>query len=846
MDPTEQNQTQDSLRTPRPSISVVDTTETEHSEITEEPEGQRRKSKMSVKNKLPNISEEEQADENNNSPDHQLPTIGRNFLVTHTSDNWKIRKAMKEAELQHKADTQATPPIPTKKKKKKDKEKKSPSEQKENLGILSPRKEQLPPPTFSNLSPLANRRLSADDVILSRHRLSVGGLLEKLDKKEKAILSNFDVAPQSLSALISPRDALQIPLRRQTQGPESLEVKVPDSKFPNGGRFLDAISEQINQEGDIYDVDLYDLKEEDLLYDDDEGFPDDDDDFADDEPKEDGGVNGKEDVRSLGNAFLELEEESSGFLETPSQESKPRRPSEEFDTDLSDASSEDEGGGAGGASPNRAKNRLLKTYKTACAKCRLKGNATFLRQCGKACIDLRHRMLTCKDAKPIAIALVSDKRTSTLDLSDNPLGPLGTSCIAEMLYANRTILELNLSKTGPGREGLTALSQTLPHNPVLKRLYLDSNKLQQQDGEILAQIITSCPELSELDLNDNNLGFQGCRQIARALGSGKARINHLNLQYNNIRTDSAVHIALSLAKNTYLRTLNLAWNGFGFDGCRALAVSLKANKTLKELDLTCNRLGIKALGYLIKGLTSNSTLSCIRVASNPLTTEGAKALVVAITEHKDSGLSDIDLRDIPVDEEFLELARKLREKKVIRVEHDSTIHMGTTDQAREYDGNELDRFDPVTVLFEYMKKDNLRVIDLFQFFDVRKRDKLSKSDLRNGVNMLMIPFTEHALDVIMKTVDKDKDGYISLDEMMKGNRANDRAVKLRRIKANRKRKPDKGLEDLWKLLVELIAKRKAQNEKRSQNESNSRAMQAGGGGPGRRGSMMVAKQKANK
>ena len=51
---------------------------------------------------------------------------------------------------------------------------------------------------------------------------------------------------------------------------------------------------------------------------------------------------------------------------------------------------------------------------------------------------------------------------------------------------------------------------------------------------------------------------------------------------------------------------------------------------------------------------------------------------------------------------------------------------------------------------------------------------------------------------------------------MKGYKENESVVKQRRIKANWKRKPDRGLEDLWEILKELIAKRKADNEKRSQ------------------------------
>lgn len=69
---------------------------------------------------------------------------------------------------------------------------------------------------------------------------------------------------------------------------------------------------------------------------------------------------------------------------------------------------------------------------------------------------------------------------------------------------------------------------------------------------------------------------------------------------------------------------------------------------------------------------------------------------------------------IPLDEEFFTLKDILCQKKVIRVHYDDNVHLGTSDITRETDGTFLDNFNPVLVMYEYMKKDNLRVIDFFQ------------------------------------------------------------------------------------------------------------------------------------
>ncbi|KAH9519308.1 hypothetical protein Btru_075226 [Bulinus truncatus] len=79
--------------------------------------------------------------------------------------------------------------------------------------------------------------------------------------------------------------------------------------------------------------------------------------------------------------------------------------SDHFDTDLSaDEDVEKEG------RQKKRRNKTLQSYTTACAKLQMKPNQTFLRQCGRPSIDVRNRMLTNKDAKPIAIALVVSRQ----------------------------------------------------------------------------------------------------------------------------------------------------------------------------------------------------------------------------------------------------------------------------------------------------------------------------------------------------------------------------------------------------------------------------------------------------
>ena len=58
----------------------------------------------------------------------------------------------------------------------------------------------------------------------------------------------------------------------------------------------------------------------------------------------------------------------------------------------------------------------------------------------------------------------TDKRTHSLDLSDNDLGPLGISYIAEMLAANKTLIELVSQNLGISR-------WVTPQSPLLDTLF---------------------------------------------------------------------------------------------------------------------------------------------------------------------------------------------------------------------------------------------------------------------------------------------------------------------------------------------------------------------------------------
>ncbi|XP_052078795.1 leucine-rich repeat-containing protein 74A-like isoform X2 [Mytilus californianus] len=468
-------------------------------------------------------------------------------------------------------------------------------------------------------------------------------------------------------------------------------------------------------------------------------------------------------------------------------------------------------------SVTREKRRLVKTediYYAACSLCRVSPVSNFLKQCSTFKADLKNSFLSARDVKALSISLVRDNRICSLDVSGNEIGAIGVMYVAEMMVENNTIVELNLSGTIPGKEGLEALADLIKNNKTLRILRLEDNKIEHTEMEHIISIIENVPTLEEIHLGHNSLGFEGGNMLAKLIATNTT-LKVLDLQWNQIRKDTAKSICKALADNQTLWSLNLSWNGLGKEGCIELAQSLKKNTKLADLNVSSNRIDMTSLRFLLHGLVQNKGIRYFQMGRNPITTEGAKAVIKAIQMSKHSRLESIQLEDISIDDQFLELMKELKESKSIRVTHGERIAGGNAVTEKDHDPHDLNRFDPVMVLVEYMRIDNLRLIDFFQYLDSSSREKLSKGNFRDGVATLGIPLTEHHLDIVMQKIDLKKDGYVDLEEFMTVHREVSRQITQRTTRAKSKKKEDEGLVGLRKILREIIEKRNKTNKEKA-------------------------------
>ncbi|XP_052793098.1 leucine-rich repeat-containing protein 74A-like [Mya arenaria] len=463
-------------------------------------------------------------------------------------------------------------------------------------------------------------------------------------------------------------------------------------------------------------------------------------------------------------------------------------------------------------------------YVRACAFMGITASQTYVKQVTTThAVSMANTSLSHVTIKPIAISLVRDHVIHTLDVSGNDIGALGVIYIAQMLAVNDTIIELNLSSTMPGRAGLEELAKQIINNKSLTILRLESNCLDHTETDVLINLMRNGPDIESIFLGHNNLGYDGGKLLAKELETNTT-LRTLDLQWNHFRKQSAGHLCNAIKSNKGLRHLNLSWNGLGKEGCIAMAKSLPGNKSLQHLDLTNNRIDVVALPFLLHGLVRNKGIESLHLAKNPMTTTGAKAVVKAVTGAANMRIKYLNIEDIPVDKEFTDLVRTMREKKSIDIDHGPEMYSAVELVMKEHDPHDLNRFDPVMVLMEYIRIDNLRLIDLFQFMDTGGRGLVSKDDLRVGISTLQLPLTEYHLDCIMKDIDKKRDGYIDLEEFMNAHRDMSKTIIQRTTRAKSKGKQDLGLKELKQILKELVEKRNKKNKEKASSRVKSAAL----------------------
>ncbi|KAL8605545.1 hypothetical protein ACOMHN_031482 [Nucella lapillus] len=405
-----------------------------------------------------------------------------------------------------------------------------------------------------------------------------------------------------------------------------------------------------------------------------------------------------------------------------------------------------------------------KIYQRACAKLRVFPCRSVYQHLPRRHMTLTHSGVSGGQVKAIAIALVRNVTVLTLNMADSRLDVPGTAYLTEALRDNRSLADLDVSHNSLGVWGVKLIAATLTTNTSIVRVNLAGNNIQDKDIAVLSEMLQKNKTLRELNLSHNHVGHVGGALLGQALEVNDS-LRTLDVSWNHLRLDGAKAFCRAVAVNRGLTRLHLAWNGLALGGCHELGKALAANTQLAELDVSANRVNGHACQRLMAGLCHNTTLRCLRIGTNPITTDSALSILLMLADDI-TGLNELDLADVSVDSNFLALLDTVQEKRPLAVRHGVPLRHDDVTPGRH--PVVLDTDDPVTILFEFMRQKNLRLIDLLHNLDKDNSDTLSREELRNGLLNIDIPLSTRSMDILMNKLDLNGDGCVDYEELAVG------------------------------------------------------------------------------
>jgi len=134
--------------------------------------------------------------------------------------------------------------------------------------------------------------------------------------------------------------------------------------------------------------------------------------------------------------------------------------------------------------------------------------------------------------------------------------------LAPFLSNNSSLTYITLSNCSIRSASIDTLASALMNRTAdtLKTLFLDGNNLGDCNLDGLVTALSTCTKLISLSLCENGIGRRECTYLAQLLKSQESSLLSLFLRGNPIDDEAVKILAVSLTKNTKLRTLALYGN----------------------------------------------------------------------------------------------------------------------------------------------------------------------------------------------------------------------------------------------------------------------------------------------
>ncbi|XP_014797184.1 PREDICTED: leucine-rich repeat-containing protein 74A [Calidris pugnax] len=398
-------------------------------------------------------------------------------------------------------------------------------------------------------------------------------------------------------------------------------------------------------------------------------------------------------------------------------------------------------------------------YLEACRLMEVVPVSHFIQNLTKPYINLNHHGLGPKGVKAIAVALVSNTVVTHLELEDNCILAEGAMCLVEMLQENSCLQKLNISNNHLDTAGAEAIASLLLNNTsYLYALQLSGNNFGEEAAPYFAEALMGNYQVKELDLSHNEFSEKGGQLLGQMLASNTT-LEILDLSWNYLWRKGTEALGRGLRGNGALKILNLSWNGIGNEGALALGQALKVNNVLVHLDISNNQINNEGAKKLCRGLAVNGTLKILKMANNPLTVDGAIELVISVRKNAQSMMEEINISNVLVNETFiklLDLVCQTRPELHVTYGHIE----GCITKIPKLHPN------PMKVIQNYLKENNLRLWDFFRNIDTDGNMKIPVAAFRRAMmQQSSIPLNRDQTEELVRKFDRNQTGVVDYSHL---------------------------------------------------------------------------------
>ena len=235
-----------------------------------------------------------------------------------------------------------------------------------------------------------------------------------------------------------------------------------------------------------------------------------------------------------------------------------------------------------------------------------------------------------------------------LRLSSNKLDGRACDLLARVVPSMTRLEDLQLGWNPIGRGGAVEVIKALCGSGV-KQLLLNSTEIGGTDCESLCELLKSIHSLQHLDIEYNNLSSESVASIITGLSrsSSLALLNISNSHFSMANVDSLASVLKDHSKST-LTKLVLHDCHISSEGAVEPAAALWNNSTIQHLDLSDNPIGehVEGVTAVAKMLVENKTLTGLDLRYCHISSEGAAKLAAALC--KNTTLKHLDLDYNPI------------------------------------------------------------------------------------------------------------------------------------------------------------------------------------------------------